>query len=304
MNRQARLAVAEAPTVSMHALRADDAQDWDLSDPRCRQYFFIHSGHGAAEVDGWKTEIGPGDILFIPSGSHATVRLAAGQAMRIGIEEEFLLSRVVPALGVAISDYWRDFHSPKKLSHWVRPEDERERIRLWQELTLAAGRLGLSCDATVAAYVILMMFEKNNRASHADGAAPIQVANAVDELPASALDLVSRFRGLIAEHLSANLQIRDYCQLLGTAPVYLTQACKIILGCTPAHVVHDQKLLHAKRQLIYSRSSAADIAYQIGFNDPAYFSRFFRRYVGQSPVEFRRKPREDGGHSFGAPSAG
>src|SRR3546814_7719008 len=48
--------------------------------------------------------------------------------------------------------------------------------------------------------------------------------------------------------------------------------------------------MHAKRKLTYSRISAAEIAYQLGFKDPAYFSRFFRRYTGKSPVEFRRSP--------------
>src|SRR3546814_84238 len=52
----------------------------------------------------------------------------------------------------------------------------------------------------------------------------------------------------------------------------------------------EQKLMHAKRKLTYSRISAAEIAYQLGFKDPAYFSRSFRRYTGKSPVEFRRSP--------------
>src|SRR3546814_20367283 len=78
--------------------------------------------------------------------------------------------------------------------------------------------------------------------------------------------------------------------MLTVNPARLSQACKELLGLTPITVVHEQKLMHAKRKLTYSRISAAEIAYQLGFKDPAYFSRFFRRYTGQSPVDFRRSP--------------
>src|SRR3546814_16344846 len=78
--------------------------------------------------------------------------------------------------------------------------------------------------------------------------------------------------------------------MLKVNPARLSQASKELLGLTPISVVHEQKLMHAKRKLTYSRISAAEIAYQLGFKDPAYFSRFFRRYTGKYPVEFRRSP--------------
>ncbi|MGL4597083.1 MAG: helix-turn-helix domain-containing protein [Bacteroidia bacterium] len=44
--------------------------------------------------------------------------------------------------------------------------------------------------------------------------------------------------------------------------------------------------------LLYSAATAKEIAYALGFNDPAYFSRFFKNHIGQTPEEFRQKLRE------------
>src|SRR3546814_6486058 len=68
-----------------------------------------------------------------------------------------------------------------------------ERNRLWEELLRAQRRLGTPGDAAVAAYVILVLFEKNNILSRGDESlGSLPVANAIEEMPRSALDLVTR----------------------------------------------------------------------------------------------------------------
>ncbi|HEY1121221.1 MAG TPA: helix-turn-helix domain-containing protein, partial [Haloferula sp.] len=52
------------------------------------------------------------------------------------------------------------------------------------------------------------------------------------------------------------------------------------------------RLLDAKRLLLYSELSVAEIGYRLGFKDPSYFGRFFRRYESRTPAEFRDEIRE------------
>ena len=52
-------------------------------------------------------------------------------------------------------------------------------------------------------------------------------------------------------------------------------------------MVHDRLVLEAKRQLAFSNRNVKEICYELGFEDPAYFSRFFRNHTGTSPHEFR-----------------
>lgn len=268
-----------------------DAEIHDLSDRRFRQYLFVHSGGGTAQLEGWCTTLSGGETAFLPAGSQADITLDGGtRAILFGIADDFLLSRVIPALGVSIAAYWHDFHSPKKLSHWTSPSEAEDRDRLWYELRQAGGRLGSSSDGAVAGYILLALFEKNN--THAGGNEDALLhSNAVEEMPQSMLDIVSRFRGLVDEHLSSDWQIADYCEALDVRPAQLGRACKTLLASTPVAVIQEQKLLHAKRQLAYSRASAAEISYQLGFDDPAYFSRFFRKLTGITPVQFRKNPQ-------------
>ena len=53
-------------------------------------------------------------------------------------------------------------------------------------------------------------------------------------------------------------------------------------------MIQQRLMLEACRQLTYVPSSVATIAYELGFQDPAYFSRLFRRHTGMTPTQFRR----------------
>ena len=57
-------------------------------------------------------------------------------------------------------------------------------------------------------------------------------------------------------------------------------------------VIRQRRLLDAKRLLSHSEMSVSEIGYHLGFEDPSYFSRFFRRYERCAPAEFREQIRE------------
>src|SRR3546814_18289395 len=119
----------------------------------------------------------------------------------------------------------------------LSPSDSPERNRLWEELLRAQRKLGTPGDTAVAAYVILVLFEKNNILSRGDESlGSLPVANAIEEMPRSELDLVTRFRGLVEREIGSDLQISDYCKILKVTPARLSQACKELLGLTPISV--------------------------------------------------------------------
>jgi len=55
--------------------------------------------------------------------------------------------------------------------------------------------------------------------------------------------------------------------------------------------MHARLLLQAQRELTYSRLSVKQIAFELGFTDAAYFTRFFRRLAGCSPAQWRLAQR-------------
>ena len=69
----------------------------------------------------------------------------------------------------------------------------------------------------------------------------------------------------------------------------LNRLCRRLTGCTAFELIQQRLVLEARRRLVYAGSSVSAIAAELGFKDPAYFSRFFRRHGGLSPNEFRRR---------------
>lgn len=65
-------------------------------------------------------------------------------------------------------------------------------------------------------------------------------------------------------------------------------ACRAVAGTTPGQLIADRIILEAKRALRYSDLPVSDVAYGLGFHDPAYFSRYFLRATGSTPSAFRR----------------
>jgi AraC family transcriptional activator of pobA len=62
-----------------------------------------------------------------------------------------------------------------------------------------------------------------------------------------------------------------------------------VLGYPALKVIHDRLLIEAKRKLIYSERPVSHIAYELGFEDAAYFARFFAGRAGASPSQYRAR---------------
>ncbi len=104
--------------------------------------------------------------------------------------------------------------------------------------------------------------------------------------------LVARFRSLIESGFRSSHTIPDYARALRVSEARLRNACLSATGQPPIQLLHARVLLEAKRQLVYTVAPVADIAYRLGFEDPAYFSRFFSRRAGVSPRGYRSRGTE------------
>ena len=79
-----------------------------------------------------------------------------------------------------------------------------------------------------------------------------------------------------------------YAQRLGLSPKSITKHFQKNGSASPSDYIKNRLLLEAKRQLIYTDDSVKQIAYDLGFNDPAYFTRFFTKSELKSPLQFKK----------------
>ncbi|WP_316821326.1 helix-turn-helix domain-containing protein [Pedobacter gandavensis] len=90
-------------------------------------------------------------------------------------------------------------------------------------------------------------------------------------------------------------QVRNtdfYAGKLGISSKRLNQILKEKLDKTGMQLIHDRIILEAKRSIIHSEITIKEIAYELGFSDRPYFSRFFKKQTGQTPEEFQKQAKE------------
>tara|TARA_R110002074_G_scaffold266943_2_gene439172 strand:- start:9247 stop:10116 length:870 start_codon:yes stop_codon:yes gene_type:complete len=74
---------------------------------------------------------------------------------------------------------------------------------------------------------------------------------------------------------------------IGLTTQHLNRLCQQVTGRTTSKIIQERLMLEAKRSLVYTRMSVSEVAYSLGFTDPAHFSRLFRQNIGLSPKAFR-----------------
>lgn len=92
---------------------------------------------------------------------------------------------------------------------------------------------------------------------------------------------------LIEENFKKEHQISFYSKKLGIDTRKLTSITKFFLHKTPKQILNERLMVEAKRMLLYTSNSSKEISYHLGYEDPAYFSRFFKISTGFSPQKYK-----------------
>ena len=108
------------------------------------------------------------------------------------------------------------------------------------------------------------------------------------ELDNGQIDTIRKFNFLVDKHFRTKKKVSDYAEMLFKSPKTLSNLFSTYNHATPLQVIHQRVALEAKRMLIYTDKSGKEIALELGFEDTAHFSRFFKKQVGMSQKEFKK----------------
>jgi AraC family transcriptional activator of pobA len=100
-------------------------------------------------------------------------------------------------------------------------------------------------------------------------------------------DLLARFLALVDAHFRERWTIARYVETLGVTPYLLNRATRSALGMAATAVVRERGIREAKRLLLYTMLTIAEVAFALGHDDPAHFSRAFRAHSGMTPAAWR-----------------
>ena len=151
---------------------------------------------------------------------------------------------------------------------------ERSVSQMLREL----GWIGPAQRSAVEAEVLAILVRALRRA---------QVARLEGDAPGRQALVVAQLRERIEARFRARESVAAQAAALGVSETALRLACARVGGLSPSAMLDERTMLEARRLLLYTDMSVNEIAWSVGFEDPAYFSRFFTRHAGQSPRRFR-----------------
>jgi AraC family transcriptional regulator, transcriptional activator of pobA len=254
--------------------------------------FLLLSDRGEAAWQETRVELAAPAMLWLPGNVDATIEVSGGaQGFLLSVDDDFLIKTVA--------------NSPEALD-LRRTSDHVALIggdALARELDAIAG----SCRAVVAelrtpghggttliaSHLLLLCLqlwrlgtshdERREAAARGGGAA-----------------LVGNFLQMVELHYRDGWPVARYAAALGVTSDKLHAHCQREKGCGPRALVHERLVREACTRLQQLDLPVEQIGYGLGFRDPAYFNRFFRKYRGASPGTYRRQIRLE--HARSGPS--
>ncbi len=100
---------------------------------------------------------------------------------------------------------------------------------------------------------------------------------------------LQRFTRLLETHFREHRSIEQYAAELGISAAHLNALCRRLAGQSALQLINQRLLLEAKRCLVYTAMTVNQVSDSLGFSEPAYFSRFFKRSTGLTPKAFRQQ---------------
>jgi AraC family transcriptional regulator, transcriptional activator of pobA len=114
-----------------------------------------------------------------------------------------------------------------------------------------------------------------------------ELASGRRETGAADSELFRRFEALLEQHHLKRWSVSDYAETLSVTPTHLNRVTRTATGDTASHLILNRMIREARRNLVYTNLPVSTIAYALGFDDPAYFSRVYAAATGLSPRAFR-----------------
>ncbi len=256
--------------------------DWEIRPHRHAdfvQVLLVHSGQARITFDGVEQALAGPLAVIVPAGVVHGFRFAAdvvGHVVTLGAD--FLARSPAPA-------------DPLRRALTQGQTAPLEAAPARRAAWLAAEMLALQADRTAGDPLLLALAETLARCV-------AQAAPDAGPAPDTRLD---RFRQLVEVHFRSHRDLAFYAGALGTTPRTLSRLTAARLGCSPMDVVHRRVAREAHRLLRYTNATAAQVAAELGFEDPSYFSRFYLRLTGRRPAQDRAGATQSALQGVGEP---
>ena len=254
-------------------------------DHRAEHYkiFFIEEGSGQYQIDFNEFKIEGSGIFCLSPGQVLTVN---SESMKSGYEIRFNREfYCVETHGKEIACNGVLFNNVHKAT--VIPLEKDELLIFQQTIQNIIRELeqpGKAHREILETYLRMFLIEALRQYDQKS----MVTATAESDAPNR---LTGDFIALVDKHFRELHAISDYAEKLFVSPKSLSKRLNADGYPTPTEVLRNRIMIEAKRDLRYTQKSIKEIAFDLGFEDPAYFTRYFKKAAGQSPANYRTENR-------------
>jgi signal transduction histidine kinase/AraC-like DNA-binding protein/DNA-binding response OmpR family regulator len=169
---------------------------------------------------------------------------------------------------------------------WMRAAPRTRRVPV---LVLSGRMFTLDDIKRLEKHVLVTLQSKDILSEDETAIALHRMLVGIDVLPTPTSALVKRTLAYFHQNYDHSLSRREVADAIGVSENHLTRIFRQELGLSPWDYLNRYRIKQAKELLLGTSDSITSVALQVGFNDPAYFSRVFRKQVGLSPSAFREQ---------------
>ncbi|MBX2873477.1 MAG: helix-turn-helix transcriptional regulator [Saprospiraceae bacterium] len=244
--------------------------------PGLFQWVWVRKGKGKHRIDLQEFEMKPGLLFALHPGIvHDCISEADMEGFILHFSPDFL------GLGGNQMGFGHQLETPLYAVFEI-PEEAKEQLDvLFQQILDESKAKRSGYELVIKSLIqIILVYAKRWAA----------VAKATS---AAANSLQTDFNQLLERLFRKERSVQAYAEALQVSVPVLNQTIKAFTGLTAREHIQRRILLEAKRQLAYTRQSISELAYELGFEDPNYFWKYFKRHTELTPGLFRQQVQND-----------
>lgn len=241
----------------------------------CHTILFVTSGIHVIKIGFEEYQTNANEMIVVPAGQIFSIENI--NTKHVGFICQFHPDVLIGKYGN--SEMLRDFDFLKiggNLKIMVSDENSSFVINLFNRLQAAYLETEINNFDIVQSYLMALFCEMNKNATK------------TSKNSTAASVIATKFKELIYNHIKTQHQVNYYASLLNITPNHLNKSVKSATGKTAAKWIEETILLEAKYLLFQTTLSVSEIAMQVGHEDQSYFSRFFKKHEGITPIQYRK----------------
>ena len=254
----------------------------EVDEPHRHHYYtvlVVNRAKGLHNIDFNSYDLGQNQIYFVSPGQvHQMIEKEKSYGIVMTFSTDFLIQNSIPLAFISDLNLFQNYGQSPPLLPEKKVFDKV--IHFTNEiLNLFKGHQN-NKFLSIGAYLKLLLIECSNICT-------VQPNN--PSLESSKSNIIRQFKSAVDDHYKKEHSTSFYANYLNITPDHLNRSVKDRLGKTAKEYIQSRISTEAKRLLYFTDLSNKEIGYELGFNEPANFSAFFKKCTQLSPSNFRKK---------------